>query len=53
MKKNFESYLFNASVDKKNYFIAKYFVKSNDMIKAASGIAIGQSIGNPNVRLDS
>ena len=53
MKKNFENYLFNASVDAEKYFTAKYFIKSNDMIKAASGIAIGQSIGNPNVRLDS
>ena len=53
MEKKFDNFLFNASVDKSNYFIAKYYVKSNDMLKAAEGIAIGQSIGNPNVRLDS
>ncbi len=52
MKKNFDNFLFNESVDPNNYFIAKYFLKSNDMLKAAKGIAIGQSIGNPNVRLD-
>ena len=53
MKKKFDNFLFNASVDKSRYFIAKYYLKSNDMLKAAEGIAIGQSIGNPNVRLDS
>ena len=53
MKKKFENFLFNESVENKRYFIAKYLIKSNDMIKAASGVAIGQSIGNPNVRLDS
>ena len=52
MKNNFDNFLFNESVDPNNYFIAKYFLKSNDMLKAAKGIAIGQSIGNPNVRLD-
>ena len=53
MEKKFDNFLFNASVDKSRYFIAKYYLKSNDMLKAAEGIAIGQSIGNPNVRLDS
>ena len=53
MKKKFENFLFNESVDPEKYFIAKYALKSNDMLKAASGIAIGQSIGNPSVRLDS
>ena len=52
MEKKFDNFLFNESVDKSKYFIAKYFLKSNDMLKAAKGIAIGQSIGNPNVRLD-
>ena len=52
MKKKFDNFLFNESVDSSKYFIAKYFLKSNDMLKAAKGIAIGQSIGNPNVRLD-
>ncbi len=53
MKNKFDNFLFNESVDPNNYFIAKYFLKSNDMLKAAKGIAIGQSIGNPNVRLDN
>ena len=53
MKKEFDNFLFNESVDTTKYFIAKYSLKSNDMLKAASGIAIGQSIGNPSVRLDS
>lgn len=53
MKKKFENFLFNESVDPEKYFIAKYALKSKDMLKAASGIAIGQSIGNPSVRLDS
>lgn len=52
MEKKFDNFLFNENVDKSKYFIAKYFLKSNDMLKAAKGIAIGQSIGNPNVRLD-
>ena len=52
MQKKFDNFLFNESVDPSKYFIAKYFLKSNDMLKAAKGIAIGQSIGNPNVRLD-
>jgi len=53
MPKKFENFLYNESVDHTKYFIAKYALKSNDMLKAASGIAIGQSIGNPSVRLDS
>tara|TARA_B100000902_G_scaffold395647_1_gene454694 strand:+ start:339 stop:1598 length:1260 start_codon:yes stop_codon:yes gene_type:complete len=52
MKNKFDNFLFNESVDTNKYFIAKYFLKSNDMLKAAKGIAIGQSIGNPNVRLE-
>ena len=53
MKNKFDNYLFNANVDQNKYFTAKYYLESNDMLKAARGIAIGQSIGNPNVRLDS
>tara|TARA_B100000989_G_scaffold45826_1_gene29421 strand:- start:25924 stop:27183 length:1260 start_codon:yes stop_codon:yes gene_type:complete len=52
MQKKFDNFLFNESVETNKYFIAKYSLKSNDMLKAAKGIAIGQSIGNPNVRLD-
>ena len=53
MEKKFDNFLYNVSVDGDKYFIAKYLLKSNDMLKAASGIAIGQSIGNTNVRLNS
>ena len=53
MKKEFDNFLFNSTVDKERYFIAKYLVKSNNMLKAAKGVAIGQSIGNPDVRLDN
>ncbi len=53
MKKEFDNFLFNSIVDKEKYFIAKYLIKSNNMLKAAKGVAIGQSIGNPDVRLDN
>lgn len=53
MIKEFDNFLFNSTVDKKKYFITKYLIKGNNMLKAAKGIAIGQSIGNPNVRLDN
>ena len=53
MKKEFDNFLFNSTVNKDNYFIAKYFIKSNNMLKAAKGVAIGQSIGNPDVRLNN
>ncbi len=35
-----------------NDVVARYIVRSNDLEKAANAIAIGQSIGNPNVRLN-
>tara|TARA_B100000579_G_scaffold363699_1_gene322338 strand:+ start:514 stop:1776 length:1263 start_codon:yes stop_codon:yes gene_type:complete len=53
MKKKLEDYLFRSTIDKNSHIIAKYFVKSKDLLRAAKGIAIGQSIGNPDVRLDS
>ena len=53
MKKEFDNFLFNSTVNKDKYFIAKYLIKSNNMLKAAKGVAIGQSIGNPDVRLDN
>ena len=53
MEKKLENYLFRSSINKDEHIIAKYFVKSKDLLKAAKGIAIGQSIGNPDVRLDS
>ena len=44
---------YNPHIDKNKYVIAKYFIgtKSNsDISKAAWDLAIGQSVGNPNVR---
>ena len=43
---------YNPSIDKSQYLIAKYFIKSKnvDLKKAAWDLAIGQSVGNPNVR---
>ena len=52
-KLSFDSFLFNSSLDESKYIIAKYLLKSNDMLKAAKSIAIGQSIGNPSVRLEN
>ena len=44
MEKKLENYLFRSTLDKDKHIIAKYFVKSKDLLKAAKGIAIGQSI---------
>ena len=53
MEKKLDNYLFQSTIDENNHIVAKYFVKSKDLLKAAKGIAIGQSIGNPDVRLDT
>lgn len=45
-----EDYLFQSQIDEENHIIATYYVKSTDFSKAIEGIAIGQSIGNPEVR---
>jgi ribulose-bisphosphate carboxylase large chain len=45
-----EDYLFTKEVDLSEHIVAEYDVKSKDLLKAAKAIAIGQSIGNPNVR---
>lgn len=43
--------LFRKQIDKSKYFISTYFVKSSVNLRdAAWNIAIGQSMGNPNVR---
>lgn len=47
---NIDEYLFQPSVDLNEHIIATYYVESKDMLKAAKAIAIGQSIGNPEVR---
>lgn len=44
---------FNPDLDLSKYFVATYFIKTNnggDLRKAAWELAIGQSVGNPNVR---
>lgn len=45
-----DDYLFKKEVIPGEHIIATYKIKSDDIFKAAKAIAIGQSIGNPNVR---
>ena len=43
--------VFTSDINKDEYFIASYFLESKTSLeKAAWGLAIGQSVGNPNVR---
>lgn len=45
--------IFVDSIDTKKYFVAKYFLQSSVSLKdAAWNLAIGQSVGNPLVRLE-
>ncbi len=46
-----EDYLFNPA-NKEENITATYSVRSKDLLKAAKGIAIGQSIGNPEIRTE-
>ena len=43
-------YLFKKEVDPEKHIIATYFVESREFLKAVRAIAIGQSIGNPEIR---
>jgi ribulose-bisphosphate carboxylase large chain len=45
-----DEYLFQPDVDEEEHIIATYYVESKHFLKAAKAIAIGQSIGNPEVR---
>lgn len=45
-----DEYLFQSEVDREENIIAVYSVRSKNLTKAAKGIAIGQSIGNPEIR---
>ena len=45
-----DEYLFHSTIDEEENIIATYSVESNDMLKAVKAIAIGQSIGNPDIR---
>ncbi len=45
-----EDYIYEKEVDLENHIIANYFLEGEDFDKAAKAIAIGQSIGNPDVR---
>ena len=43
--------IFQETIDKNQYYIATYKIKSKTNLKEASwNLAIGQSVGNPNVR---
>jgi len=43
--------IFKQEINKENYIIVKYFLKSQSTLRdAAWNLAIGQSVGNPNVR---
>lgn len=39
-------------VDPKEYFTVTYYLEGNDLDRAAFGLAVGQSVGNPGVRND-
>ena len=43
---------YNPNIDKSQYVIAIYYMRSRnaDLRKTAWDLAIGQSVGNPNVR---
>jgi len=45
-----DDYLFQSEINKEENIIALYSVGSKNLVNAAKGIAIGQSIGNPEVR---
>ena len=47
-----DRYLYLPDVDPAQHIIATYHVQSKHLTDAAEAIAIGQSIGNPNVRLE-
>src|SRR3989344_1695954 len=49
---NIEDYIFRKSVDEQSHVIATYSVESGNLLNAAREIAIGQSIGNPDVRTE-
>jgi len=45
-----DEYLFQPRVEEEEHIIATYYVESKEFLKAAKAIAIGQSIGNPDIR---
>jgi len=49
-----DRYLFEPHVDEEEHILATYYMESNrsDMFECARALAVGQSIGNPNVRND-
>ena len=47
---NIDNYIFHLDIDKEEHIIATYYLESKDFLAAAKAIAIGQSIGNPDVR---
>lgn len=47
-----DEYIFQPSVEKEEHIIATYYVESKNFLNAVKAIAIGQSIGNPDVRTE-
>ncbi len=47
-----EEYLFQKGVDESLHILATYSVQSKDLLSAVKAIAIGQSIGNPDIRTE-
>ena len=49
-----DRYLFEPHVDEEEHILATYYMESHrsDMFECARALAVGQSIGNPNVRND-
>ncbi len=47
-----DEYLFQSEIEKEEHLIATYLLKGKDLTKAAKDVAIGQSIGNPDVRTE-
>lgn len=45
-----DKHLFHSTIDEKENIIATYYVESKDLLKSVKSIAIGQSIGNPDIR---
>jgi ribulose-bisphosphate carboxylase large chain len=46
----FDKFLYKEDIEKEKHIIATYSISANEFGKAVKEIAVGQSIGNPNVR---
>ena len=45
-----DKHIFHSTVIEEENIIATYYIESKDLLKSAKSIAIGQSIGNPDIR---